>query len=152
MCGLARKHFRRAALDGDAQQLRPLEVLTRLRGHQHARVLLPPRLERLGDVGANRGIAQEPPRLVQHEHFERAGQGRVEDRRRRPMEEIEEQRLQHQRHAVEPFEVDVLERRQGDRVLDVVEQPARTARPRTQRWRCCASPRGRMFARVNSRR
>ena len=37
------------------------------------------------------------------------------------MEEVEQQRLQHERHAVEPFEVDVLERRQRDRVLDVIE-------------------------------
>ena len=152
MCGFARKNFVGTALDRDAQQFRPLEVLARLRGHQHARVLLPPRLERLGHVGANRGVAQEPPRLVQHEHFERAGERRVEDRRRRPMEEVEQQRLQDQRHAVEALEVDVLKRRQRDGVLDVIEDAARTGRPRTQRCRCCASARGRMFARVNSRR
>ena len=62
-----------------------------------------------------RGVAEEPPRLVQHEHLEvsRLTSG-FSDRRGRPVEqEVEEQRLQHQRHAVEALEIHCTGRAQG---------------------------------------
>ena len=68
------------------------------------------------------GSREKPPRLVEHEHLQRARQRRIRDHRRRPVEQVKEQRLEDLGHAVEALEIDVLKRRQGHRVLDVIEE------------------------------
>src|SRR4029079_695416 len=59
------------AFDNGAQQIRRRKVLHRLSRQNHRGVVLPPRLEALLHVGAQRWMLNEPPGLVHHADLQR---------------------------------------------------------------------------------
>ena len=71
--------------------------------------------------------------------FSSAAAGAVVNRRARAMQDVEQQRLQHERKLLEPLEVEALDALKRQRVFDVVEERRRTGPPWTQRCRCWPS-------------
>src|SRR5437868_15186757 len=66
-------------------------------------------------------MTEKAPGLINEESFERSSCVRVIDRRIRPMQDVEQQRLNQFGVAVHAFKVEALEARERERVLLVVE-------------------------------
>ena len=121
---VGKEYLGRAALGDNRQHSRFLKLLDGLRGENHRRVVLPPRLLSRHDVGADGLVLDEEPRLVQQKHLEGRELRGVRNLIARPMKDIEQQRLQHLRSIAPAGEVEGLEAGKAERVFYVVEEEA----------------------------
>src|SRR5262252_3567589 len=69
-------------------------------------------------------MAKESPSLVHHKQFERGRKRRIVDDGIGPVQDIEKKRLQHLRQFTHPFEIELLELRECQRVSHVIEPGA----------------------------
>src|SRR5258708_2780293 len=115
------EYLGRATLRDRFQHLRLRQLVDRLRGQDHGRILLAPGLLRPRHIVANGLIANEHPGLVHDEDLELGAAFRGLDLRAGAMEDVEQQRLQHVRVARHAIEVEGLEGAESQRVLSVVE-------------------------------
>src|SRR5579864_4103919 len=120
--GIGQEELGRTALDDRAQEVPVGEIVATLRGEDHGGVPLAPGLERVGDVGLDLRVAGEPPGLVQEEELQgRIGRA-VLDGGVRPMEDVEEQRLEDERKVIEAFEIEALNALERERVGGIVKE------------------------------
>ena len=84
--------------------------------------MLAPRLQAFLNVGAQRRVLDEAPRLVHHAHLERRRLGRVLNAGHDPVQHVEQQRLEEHRVRAHRLEVEDLEAFDRQRVVDVVEE------------------------------
>ena len=92
--------------------------------------MLAPGLLRLGDVIPDRLVADEQPRLIEQEDFEGGQLLRIANLVAGPVQDVEQQRLQHLGRIVPSVKVEGLEAAEAERVLDVVKQKAVLPGPR----------------------
>ena len=89
--------------------------------------MLAPSLQGFDDVALNARVLQEHPGFIDEEGFENRGDLAVRDDRIRTMQNVKEQRLQKFRVLAHALEVEALEAREGNRVLDIVEEKSELA-------------------------
>src|ERR1700733_11564941 len=120
--GIGEEDLRRAAFDDDVENVRPPELIKRLRGEHHRRVVLAPRLERFDDIALNARVLQEYPGFVDKESLEQRGDLASPDHGVRAVQDVEQQRFEKFGVLAHFLEVKALKARKGNVVFRVIKK------------------------------
>src|ERR1700723_407535 len=111
-----------AALDDDIQNVRASQLIERLSGQNHRRIVFPPSLESLDDIPLNDRIPEEHPRLVDEECLEHLRNLFVTNHGICPVEDVEQEGFKKFRVLAHSLKIETLKTRKRNCVLGVVEK------------------------------
>src|SRR5882762_3382692 len=98
------------------------QLVERLGGQNHRRILFTPRLQRFDYVALNARIPKERPRFINEERLEDVGDFAVGDDVIRAVEDVEQERLKNLRVLFHALKIEALKARKTYRVFGVVEE------------------------------
>ena len=122
--GVGEKDLGGAGFVDDVQHVRRRQLHHRLRSQNHRGIFLSPSFFGPDNPVADGVVLEKDPCFVNDKDFERRGVRGLFDLGRCPLQDIEQQRLQDVRVIRPAIEVEGLEARERERVLDVVEEIA----------------------------
>src|SRR5271156_5161469 len=120
--GIGQEDFGRATFDNYIQHFRPAQLVEGLGRENHRGVGFSPRLERLDDVPLNARILQKHPCLIYEKCLEYGTDLPVANDGVRPMQDVEQERVENFRVLAHFLEVETREPRKGIRVSRIVEE------------------------------
>src|ERR1700736_2289201 len=129
--GVGEENLCGTRFDNHVHDVRLPQLVERLGGQNHRRILFAPSLERLDDVSLDARIPKKRPRLIDEERFENVRDLAVGDDLVCAMEDVEKKRLKNLRVLFHPLKIEALESRKTYRVFGIVEEESElpTRRP-----------------------